>query len=88
MGCLEQASARHVPVSILLDYSRGSRGEMSSRVMLLPLLKDDPDHVKVSLYHTPDLRNLKRLIPGRYIELIGVQHIKAHIFDDTVVLSG
>ncbi|XP_072044367.1 CDP-diacylglycerol--glycerol-3-phosphate 3-phosphatidyltransferase, mitochondrial-like [Amphiura filiformis] len=76
-------------VHILLDCTRGSRGKHNSRTMLLPLIKDFPDRASVSLYHTPDLRGrLKELIPERYNEIIGLSHIKAYIFDDTVIMSG
>ncbi|PRW60278.1 CDP-diacylglycerol--glycerol-3-phosphate 3- mitochondrial [Chlorella sorokiniana] len=45
--------------------------------------------VAVSLFHTPALRGLlKRVLPPRVSEIIGVQHMKCFVFDDTVVLSG
>ncbi|KAJ7315907.1 hypothetical protein JRQ81_002069 [Phrynocephalus forsythii] len=76
-------------VSILLDFTRGSRGEKNSRTMLLPLLRRFPDQVRVSLFHTPNLRGLLRLlIPERFNETIGLQHIKVYLFDDNVILSG
>lgn len=46
-------------------------------------------NVRVSLYHTPALRGLsKRLMPPRWNELIGLQHMKLYVFDDTVIVSG
>ncbi|TWW82279.1 CDP-diacylglycerol--glycerol-3-phosphate 3-phosphatidyltransferase, mitochondrial [Takifugu flavidus] len=76
-------------VSVLLDYTRGSRGATNSRTMLLPLLQRFPPQVRVSLYHTPDLRGLlRRLVPQRFNETIGVQHIKVYLFDDSVIISG
>lgn len=76
-------------VTVLLDCTRGSRGEHNSRTILLPLLKQFPGRVKVFLYHTPDLRGvLKRLIPERYNEVVGLSHLKVYIFDDTFVTSG
>uniref|UniRef100_A0A8C5REK5 CDP-diacylglycerol--glycerol-3-phosphate 3-phosphatidyltransferase n=1 Tax=Laticauda laticaudata TaxID=8630 RepID=A0A8C5REK5_LATLA len=76
-------------VSILLDFTRGSRGQKNSRTMLLPLLQRFPDKVRVSLFHTPNLRGLLRhLIPERFNETIGLQHIKVYLFDDNVILSG
>jgi len=57
--------------------------------MLLPLLKEFPSSVTVALFHTPKLRGIvRRLLPERYNETFGVNHIKAYIFDDTVVISG
>ncbi|XP_006869716.1 PREDICTED: CDP-diacylglycerol--glycerol-3-phosphate 3-phosphatidyltransferase, mitochondrial [Chrysochloris asiatica] len=76
-------------VSILLDFMRGSRGRKNSRTMLLPLLQRFPEQVRVSLFHTPNLRGLLRLlIPERFNETIGLQHIKVYLFDNNVILSG
>lgn len=85
----EDHNAPDLKVSILLDYTRGSRGETNSRTMLLPLLKRFTSQMRVSLYHTPDLRGLlKMLVPQRFNETIGVQHIKAYLFDDSIIISG
>uniref|UniRef100_A0A3P8W1W4 CDP-diacylglycerol--glycerol-3-phosphate 3-phosphatidyltransferase n=2 Tax=Cynoglossus semilaevis TaxID=244447 RepID=A0A3P8W1W4_CYNSE len=95
--CIEEAlqqSQDHsrspdLKVSILLDYTRGSRGQVNSRTMLLPLLQRFTSQMRVSLYHTPDLRGLLRLlVPQRFNETIGVQHIKVYLFDDSVIISG
>ena len=68
---------------------RGSRGKENSRTMLLPLIKNFRSSVTVALYHTPMLRGvLKKLLPERFNEIIGLNHIKAYIFDNTVVISG
>ncbi|KAL4612916.1 CDP-diacylglycerol-glycerol-3-phosphate 3-phosphatidyltransferase, mitochondrial isoform X1 [Arapaima gigas] len=76
-------------VSILLDYTRGSRGKQNSRTMLLPLLRRFPNQTRVALYHTPDLRGLLRLlVPQRFNETIGVQHIKVYLFDNSLIISG
>uniref|UniRef100_F7EAP9 CDP-diacylglycerol--glycerol-3-phosphate 3-phosphatidyltransferase n=1 Tax=Monodelphis domestica TaxID=13616 RepID=F7EAP9_MONDO len=73
-------------VSILLDFTRGSRGRKNSRTMLLPLLQRFPEQVRVSLFHTPNLRGLLRLlIPERFNETIGLQHIKVYLFDNNVL---
>ncbi|XP_026099754.1 CDP-diacylglycerol--glycerol-3-phosphate 3-phosphatidyltransferase, mitochondrial-like [Carassius auratus] len=96
VDCMEEALERsqedHVPdlkVSVLLDYTRGSRGKHNSRTMLLPLLQRFPEQMRVSLYHTPDLRGLLRLlVPERFNETIGVQHIKAYLFDNSLIISG
>uniref|UniRef100_A0A2K6AKL4 CDP-diacylglycerol--glycerol-3-phosphate 3-phosphatidyltransferase n=1 Tax=Mandrillus leucophaeus TaxID=9568 RepID=A0A2K6AKL4_MANLE len=75
-------------VSILLDFTRGSRGRKNSRTMLLPLLQRFPEQVRISLFHTPHLRGLLRLlIPERFNETIGLQHIKVYLFDNSVILS-
>ncbi|XP_040438174.1 CDP-diacylglycerol--glycerol-3-phosphate 3-phosphatidyltransferase, mitochondrial isoform X3 [Falco naumanni] len=74
---LQAKGSSNLRVSILLDYTRGSRGRKNSRTMLIPLLQRFPDQVRVSLFHTPNLRGLLRLlIPERFNETIGLQHIK------------
>ncbi|XP_064089434.1 CDP-diacylglycerol--glycerol-3-phosphate 3-phosphatidyltransferase, mitochondrial-like isoform X2 [Macrobrachium nipponense] len=46
-------------------------------------------HPQVSLYHTPNLRGfLKWLIPQRWNEVIGLQHMKLYVFDDSLIMSG
>ncbi|CAG5135816.1 unnamed protein product [Candidula unifasciata] len=75
-------------VNILLDYTRGSRGTVNSRSMLRPLLAEFRN-VSVSLFHTPDLRGLlKKLIPDRFNETIGLTHVKVYLFDDSFIISG
>ncbi|XP_032359080.1 CDP-diacylglycerol--glycerol-3-phosphate 3-phosphatidyltransferase, mitochondrial [Etheostoma spectabile] len=85
----ENSDAPDLKVSMLLDYTRGSRGQVNSRTMLLPLLQRFTSQMRVSLYHTPDLRGLLRLlVPQRFNETIGVQHIKVYLFDDSIIISG
>ncbi|KAM7381365.1 hypothetical protein PAMA_012283 [Pampus argenteus] len=95
VDCMEEAlqhSQENNPelkVSVLLDYTRGSRGQVNSRTMLLPLLQRFSSQMRVSLYHTPDLRGLLRLlVPQRFNETIGLQHIKVYLFDDSIIISG
>lgn len=76
-------------VRVLLDAARGSRGVTNSRTMLLPLVKSYGDHCSVHLYHTPALRGImKRIMPERWNELIGLQHMKVYLFDDSLLISG
>nr|CAD7575862.1 unnamed protein product [Timema californicum] len=78
-----------VRVKILLDYTRGSRGSRNSRTMLLPLLDKYQKSCQVCLYHTPTLREpLRSLLPQRYNELVGLQHMKLYLFDDSIIISG
>ncbi|XP_077594640.1 CDP-diacylglycerol--glycerol-3-phosphate 3-phosphatidyltransferase, mitochondrial isoform X1 [Stigmatopora nigra] len=94
VDCLEEALENSPPssdlrVSVLLDYTRGSRGQINSRTMLLPLLQRFNSQMRVSLYHSPDLRGLLKLLaPPRFNETVGVQHIKVYLFDDSLVISG
>ncbi len=44
---------------------------------------------QVFLYHTPTLRGVrKKILPQRWNELIGLQHMKVYIFDDSVLITG
>jgi CDP-diacylglycerol--glycerol-3-phosphate 3-phosphatidyltransferase len=76
-------------VHVLLDCIRGSRGKVNSRSMLVPLLQSHPERMKVSLYHTPLFNHLlKYVIPDKFNETVGLQHIKIFLFDDDLVVSG
>ncbi|KAH8406971.1 hypothetical protein KR222_002135, partial [Zaprionus bogoriensis] len=76
-------------LNVLLDFTRGTRGVANSKTMLLPLVREFGEQVQLSLYHTPDLRGMtKRLAPPRWNELLGLQHMKVYLFDDTVIISG
>ncbi|XP_038122998.1 CDP-diacylglycerol--glycerol-3-phosphate 3-phosphatidyltransferase, mitochondrial isoform X2 [Culex quinquefasciatus] len=75
-------------VDVLLDFTRGTRGERNSQTTLMPLLEES-DNCRLSLYHTPVLRGItKRLAPPRWNELLGIQHMKLYLVDDTVIISG
>ncbi|XP_015115699.1 CDP-diacylglycerol--glycerol-3-phosphate 3-phosphatidyltransferase, mitochondrial [Diachasma alloeum] len=80
----------NIKINILLDYMRGSRGRVNSRTMLLPLFDGNPgDNCKLFFYHTPQLRGIsKAVIPHRFNELIGLQHMKIYICDDSLIISG
>jgi len=76
-------------VKILLDYARGSRGDINSRTMLAPLTQTSGQPCEVFLYHTPALRGkVKKWLPPRYNEIVGVQHMKIYVFDDSILISG
>lgn len=78
-------------VHVLIDCLRGTRVSKgsSSATLLLPLVQDYPNQIQVSLYHTPDLNGiLKKTIPQRFNESIGLMHLKVYGFDNSVMLSG
>ncbi|KAJ9600809.1 hypothetical protein L9F63_001021 [Diploptera punctata] len=84
-----KTSNGQLKVKVLLDYTRGSRGENNSRTMLLPLVNKYKDLCQVALYHTPALRGpLRTIMPQRYNEVIGLQHMKVYLFDDSLLISG
>ncbi|XP_011298498.1 CDP-diacylglycerol--glycerol-3-phosphate 3-phosphatidyltransferase, mitochondrial isoform X2 [Fopius arisanus] len=84
------ATNGNIKINILLDYMRGSRGKINSRKMLLPLLDGTTsENCNLFFYHTPQLRGIsKAIIPQRYNELIGLQHMKIYICDDSLIISG
>ncbi|KAJ1954096.1 CDP-diacylglycerol--glycerol-3-phosphate 3-phosphatidyltransferase [Linderina pennispora] len=92
---LDQALTRSpaLQVHILVDCLRGTRtnraGE-STATLLAPLVsKHGRDRVVVSMYHTPALSGVnKRAWPQRFNETFGLQHIKAYLFDDELIMSG
>jgi len=79
-------------VHVLLDGLRGTRlsPEKESSATLLHRLKSKfPERVTISLYHTPDLNGiLKKVLPPRVNETIGVNHLKTYVFDNDLLLSG
>ncbi|KAI9003151.1 hypothetical protein BC832DRAFT_560085 [Gaertneriomyces semiglobifer] len=76
-------------VDILLDYFRGTRGSKDSVNLLLPLATEFPGRVRVALYHSPNVGTvLRQVVPPRFIEGFGLQHMKIYLFDDDVMLSG
>ncbi|XP_047024690.1 CDP-diacylglycerol--glycerol-3-phosphate 3-phosphatidyltransferase, mitochondrial [Helicoverpa zea] len=74
---------------VLLDYQRGTRGEVNSVTLLRDFVNDAPKQCSVSLYQTPRLHgSWSKALPSRYNELVGLQHMKLYIADDSVMLSG
>ncbi|KAL3875758.1 hypothetical protein ACJMK2_033676 [Sinanodonta woodiana] len=86
----EKSGNKDFEVRILLDYTRGSRGQdENSRTMLLPVLKEFTNIVHIHLYHAPDLRGfVKYILPERWNEIIGLTHMKVYLVDDSVIISG
>jgi CDP-diacylglycerol--glycerol-3-phosphate 3-phosphatidyltransferase len=78
-------------VSILTDALRGTREapSQSSASLLARLMKDHESQVDIRMYHTPHLHGLsKSLVPNRFNEGFGLQHMKIYGFDEEVILSG
>ena len=102
--CLEtHATGQQVEVAMQFDLNRGLRRVpsepgaspasqyASSAHLALEVLRGAPDPARVhaGLTLMPQQRGLLgRLLPPRLVEVLGVFHIKAYVFDSTVVLSG
>jgi CDP-diacylglycerol--glycerol-3-phosphate 3-phosphatidyltransferase len=74
-------------VTILIDYLRGTRGSSNSLTMFAPLTKYP--NFRAFYFQSPNFTWWKKMIlPERLNEIVGVQHIKAYIFDDDILMSG
>jgi len=91
------AQKPNLRVKILLDWCRGTRmiNGKSSATILQPLHSPDPNQTetlgrcRLSFYQTPQLRGwLRSLLPSKWNELLGLQHCKVYIFDDSLIISG
>lgn len=87
------ASLRSKPglqVRLHLDLNRSTRpGSKSTARLLVPLLREFPDRVHVSLFRSPKLKGLlAQIIPPRFNEGWGTWHPKIYGVDDEVMLSG
>ncbi|KFW05134.1 hypothetical protein N326_04968, partial [Eurypyga helias] len=80
---LQAKGSSNLRVSILLDYTRGSRGRVPVRVLALPVSGVQPQSVRCR-----QTGRVLVLMPERFNETIGLQHIKVYLFDDNVILSG
>lgn len=77
----------NLSVNILLDFSRAFRNVNNSVTMLQPIL--NTSQANLYLYHTPNLRGLlKRFMPQRANEVLGVQHMKVYIADNDLLITG
>lgn len=81
-------------ITILLDYSRGTRKEKifnNSLSMLKPLfnvnLINNPDLNIYFLKH-PNIKSYHNYLPSVLSEVAGVLHSKLYIFDNNVIISG
>lgn len=80
---------KDVQVKMLFDYSRGLRGNKNSKTMLQSLVSDFENRFNLFLYHTPNLRGIvKKILPERTNETIGVMHMKIYITDNELIISG
>ena len=57
--------------------------------MVQELVNQFSDRFQLRLYHTPNLRGLLKWVgPERFNEVMGLQHMKVYIFDNSLVISG
>ena len=86
---LSDTSKKELKCTLLLDHLRGSRGSPNSRTMVEHLVPQFGNRFTLGLYHTPNLRGaVKALVPERFNEVMGLQHMKIYLFDNDVLISG
>lgn len=82
----------YLKVSVLTDGLRGTRETPNpcSASLLAPLLaKYGEDRVEIRMFHTPNLTGFrKKIVPRRFDEGWGLQHMKLYGIDDEIILSG
>lgn len=93
IGVIRQAlqNNKKLEVSILTDALRGTREDPnpSCASLLVPLVKEFGERVKICMFHTPNLNGWKKQrMPKRINEGWGLQHMKLYGFDDEIILSG
>ena len=86
-------SQNSLKCNMLMDYMRGTRinrDGQSSYLMLRGLKeKHYQKNVRCGFYHNPDTGYLKGKGANSPLrEIFGVHHIKAHVFDDNVLITG
>lgn len=92
--CLGRALEKkpNLKLYILIDYLRGTREypKDSSLKIVAELLKKHGNHrIDFRLYHTPNLGGLtEKIVPKRFNEGFGLQHMKIYGFDNEVIISG
>ena len=80
-------------ITLLLDYMRGTRMSKagdSSYSLLKPVRRSNLNKkLRVGFFHMPDTGMFKgRFSESPIREIFGVHHIKAHVFDNNVLITG
>lgn len=91
--CISRALEKNANLKVyfMVDGLRGTRESPAncSASLLAQLAKEHNDRVDIRLYKTPEIVGIKEaLIPKRFNEGLGLQHMKIYGFDDEVILSG
>ncbi|GAV54444.1 hypothetical protein ZYGR_0AL01760 [Zygosaccharomyces rouxii] len=93
VDCIGKALERNpnLKVYFLIDGLRGTREAPSkcSATLLARLLENYDNRVDIRLYKTPAVIGWKEsVVPKRFNEGLGLQHMKIYGFDDELLLSG
>ena len=84
---------KEINVNLLFDYMRGTRvnndGFNSYELVKQLKLKNAERNIRCGFFHNPDTGYMKfRACNGPLREIFGVHHIKALVFDNTVLITG
>ncbi|KAE8203362.1 hypothetical protein A4X06_0g978 [Tilletia controversa] len=79
--------------TLLLDALRSTREGLnrpSSASLVAALVRDFPGQVDARLHLTPRVTSswLRKLLPKRFGEGLGLQHMKLYVADDSLIISG
>lgn len=75
------------PTNILIDGLRGNRKE-SSGLSSIEMIKTHCPSARVVEFTSPLFKGLYARLPDRIREIVGTQHMKLFVADDTVVITG
>lgn len=81
-------------LNLIMDYMRGTRIGSKDNLSSLELVrrlkaKHANRNIRIGFWHHPDTGILKgKMMAGPLREIFGVHHIKAHVFDHSVVITG
>jgi CDP-diacylglycerol--glycerol-3-phosphate 3-phosphatidyltransferase len=79
----------NLDICILLDGLRGNRKGSSSKLSSVEMISTHCPNAKVDAFTSPLYSGIfKALAPQRINEIVGTQHMKLFVADDTVVISG
>ena len=89
----QMESNENIKVNLLMDYMRGTRmnRDATSSVEMLSALKVKhyEKNLRCGFFHHPDTGFAKgKGSHGPLREIFGVHHIKAHVFDSNVLITG
>ncbi|CDO91906.1 unnamed protein product [Kluyveromyces dobzhanskii CBS 2104] len=92
LSCISDSLRKNkdLKVYFLVDGLRGTRETPNkcSASLLAGLEKEFGERVEIRLYRTPEFVGWKTLIPKRFNEGLGLQHMKIYGIDEEVILSG
>jgi CDP-diacylglycerol--glycerol-3-phosphate 3-phosphatidyltransferase len=75
-------------VHILLDGLRGNRKDKSSSISSIEMIRKYCPTATIDPFVTPLFKGMNKLLPPRLNEIVGTQHMKLVVADETVLITG